>query len=237
MKLYNPEEVPIPPNYTEALVFRNKQDGLLYYKLHSSQISPLKFENGSYYIHDKSITRIINFTDETIDSSVYEGGIIIRFYLIPTVVVGGGGGGSRGPQGYQGAQGASGSGASLVLDQVDSSGDLQIQNAETPLSLVYNVLNTGKARVVLYTWCFFTPTQESEVKFYIKLNGVVIPSFSKNASNADIPALQNGFTSNPAVESVFNVASGDVIEAFGIDSFGNIACEVSQRRLIVQIST
>lgn len=108
-RFYNPEEVPIP-NYSEVLLFRNKLDGFLYYKTHSGQSILVKFENGIFYIPDKTVIRVINYTSENVESILFSNGILLRFFIIPNVVIEGGGGGSRGSQGAQGAQGPQGAG-------------------------------------------------------------------------------------------------------------------------------
>lgn len=112
MKLFNTEEIPIP-NYSEALIFRSKQNGFLYYKLNTGESRLVKVENGIFSIPDKTITRVINYTDENVESVILSDGILLRFYLVPNVVIGGGGG-SRGPQGPQGADGNTGASAWLL---------------------------------------------------------------------------------------------------------------------------
>lgn len=107
MKLYREQEVPIP-NFGEVLLFRSKANGFLYYKKNSSEVLLLDNIHGIFFIPDKTVTKVINFTGENIETSVIDTGLLIQFYSIPSIIVGGGGGGSKGSQGFQGAQGAQG---------------------------------------------------------------------------------------------------------------------------------
>lgn len=121
MKLFNSEEVPIP-KYGEVLLFRNKQDGFIYYKIHNGNIKLPEFLNGIYFIPDRSIVRTINYTEDQLESTVISSGILIRFYTIPTIVVSGTGGGGQGAQGPQGAQGASGINYKIYNAKINQTG-------------------------------------------------------------------------------------------------------------------
>lgn len=132
MKLYSSEEIPIP-RYAEVLLFRAKSDGLLYYKKNSGETIKLRFSDGVYAITDKTIVRVINYTDQIVDSILVEEGIVLWVSNVPNIVVGGGGG-SRGSQGAQGAQGVSALGYKVydaIVNQSGSSAPVAIVHTNT----------------------------------------------------------------------------------------------------------
>lgn len=95
--LLYPERVPIP-ELGIINVFRNKKDGLLYYKKNDSSIIRL-VDNGngnSFPLNDSNIKRVINFTDERVDVIQTDQGLVLLLSVLSiqqsTIYVGGGGG-------------------------------------------------------------------------------------------------------------------------------------------------
>lgn len=89
------QDVPIPQG-NDISLFRNKRDGLPYYKKWNDAIVKLTHDGDVYYIQENRVTKIINYTGEQFEVFLTDDkGLAIVFYNAThqTIVADGGGGG------------------------------------------------------------------------------------------------------------------------------------------------